>query len=181
MSLYSFLGPSRIPRSKFYVATKDPATDEYIFTCVTCGQTTPSKEKMVLHKQQHRRNKYKTTQPCRYCNQEIKVYSLAYHLEEQHGIPAPTCEICGKKFPLPSRLEEHKNNVHKNKKPFVCSICDTGFFHKHRLTRHMVAHTGEKKYKCHICDKTFAWDANLSVHMKTHKTTLKGKMSLCKT
>jgi len=51
-------------------------------------------------------------------------------------------------------------------RPFVCTICDKAFKHKHHLTEHGRLHSGEKPFRCEHCLKTFSHSGSFSQHMK---------------
>ena len=51
-------------------------------------------------------------------------------------------------------------------RPFICTICDKAFKHKHHLTEHGRLHSGEKPFRCEHCLKTFSHSGSFSQHMK---------------
>jgi len=62
-------------------------------------------------------------------------------------------------------------------RPFVCTICDKAFKHKHHLTEHGRLHSGEKPFRCEHCLKTFSHSGSFSQHMKNQYKYCKPPMA----
>lgn len=105
---------------------------------------------------------------CPYCEEMIPISRRAFHFDEKHGITAPTCGVCSKKFRLPSVLLSHQKNAHMREKNFSCDMCDMKFFNNYQMQKHKIKHVAERKYKCDFCNKTFVWKTNLTTHMMIH-------------
>lgn len=105
---------------------------------------------------------------CPNCDKKIPGHLRAYHMEEKHGVPAPTCGVCGKKFRFPCQMLQHQRKVHMGEKYAVCDICHKGFFNGLSLKLHMLTHSSERRYKCDVCSRDFRWENNLKDHMKIH-------------
>lgn len=105
---------------------------------------------------------------CPKCNIKVPASARAFHLEEVHGIPAPKCGICNKKFPFHNRLWLHQRSTHMREKNVLCKICGKQFFDNHGLKRHMATHAKERPFFCKVCSKRFNWKSNLDVHVRIH-------------
>ncbi len=69
------------------------------------------------------------------------------------------CPICGKEVSTQTRLVYHMN-IHMDKKPYKCKICDKTFNDRGNMRRHQKMHSQKEKsvFKCQFCEKTFAQD-----------------------
>ena len=58
-----------------------------------------------------------------------------------------SCEICGRQFQKPSKLQRHIDSVHEARKPFVCKEagCDFSCKRKDGLQRHMSSKHAAKR------------------------------------
>ncbi|XP_055637187.1 zinc finger protein 845-like isoform X2 [Toxorhynchites rutilus septentrionalis] len=93
----------------------------------------------------------------------------------------PRCDICGKTFLRPRRLNVHRTVVHgiedaANPLPhLMCDTCGKVFRYKPDLSSHLKCHSDKKllrepiRHKCDICEKTFGRPTILTVHLaKAH-------------
>ncbi|XP_010780655.1 zinc finger and BTB domain-containing protein 48-like [Notothenia coriiceps] len=62
----------------------------------------------------------------------------------------------------------HIKAIHRNERPFVCTLCGHAFSQKNNLNMHLRIHSGERPYQCHLCGKTFRTQASLDKHQRTH-------------
>ncbi|XP_055371904.1 zinc finger protein 879-like [Condylostylus longicornis] len=70
--------------------------------------------------------------------------------------------------------------VKKEKKRYICHICDRNFLGITDLKRHLLVHTGEKPHKCPNCDKTFRQTVCLKNHIAAvHSNDFKFKCPKC--
>jgi len=91
--------------------------------------------------------------------------------------PGPyLCTVCDKRFKHRHRLNQHKR-THTGEKPFVCRMCNKGFTLKEQLNVHMVRHTGAEgsSYSCSQCEKRFSSQSSLRQHMNIHRSKYKCK------
>jgi uncharacterized Zn-finger protein len=66
-----------------------------------------------------------------------------------------------------SNLHAHIK-IHSDGKPFVCVVCNAGFYQKIDLKVHTLTHTDDKIHECTFCKKTFKQAAHLKYHLHTH-------------
>ena len=63
--------------------------------------------------------------------------------------------------------ELDKDNVHDDRKDFVCRICKKVYARQHNLDAHFeFEHEEAKKHKCHICHKYFVNAGTRNKHIK---------------
>lgn len=113
------------------------------------------------------------------CDVKVPAYLRAAHLEEAHGIPAPTCGACGKKFGYPNQVLRHQKNFHMGEKRFRCRHCDMMFSSQANLTQHEIKHSEERGHKCEYCGKAFKWRKNLRTHIMMHLDDRRHICSVC--
>lgn len=108
------------------------------FSCTLCGKSFPDSKGLKRHGRVHR-------------NGRIHV-----------------CPQCGKGFVYRFGLTKHLQMVHGRLKPFVCQICNKGFYTKRDVEAHIRIHTGEKPFHCNLCEKKFTRRVELNVHLRWH-------------
>jgi KRAB domain-containing zinc finger protein len=114
---------------------------------------------------------------CPHCDQKVPGHLRAYHLEEMHGIPAPKCGICEKRFRFPYYVLQHHKKVHMGERMVTCDVCDKSFFDNVTLKSHMLTHSQARKFQCDFCRREFRWKNNLKDHILIH---MGEKRYLCK-
>lgn len=117
---------------------------------------------------------------CYFCETRVPGHLRAFHLEKEHGIPAPTCGACGKKFAYPFQVLRHQKNDHMGEKMFRCEVCDMKFASQGNLSQHFIKHTAVRIHKCEYCEKTFKWKKNLRTHILMHLDDRRHVCCLCK-
>lgn len=108
------------------------------FSCELCGKYFPDSKSFKQHNRVHR-------------NGRIHI-----------------CPKCGKGFVYRFGLSKHLQMVHGKIKPFICQICNKGFYSKRDVEVHIRIHTGEKPFHCHLCEKKFTRRVELNVHLRWH-------------
>uniref|UniRef100_A0A3Q1CT97 C2H2-type domain-containing protein n=1 Tax=Amphiprion ocellaris TaxID=80972 RepID=A0A3Q1CT97_AMPOC len=78
-----------------------------------------------------------------------------------------SCSVCGKSYPMPSRLREHFK-MHMREKLHHCSVCRKSFTFSSALRRHKRLHDDARPYQCAVCQKTFKQQSSLKSHQLTH-------------
>ena len=82
-----------------------------------------------------------------------------------------TCPYCCEQISTRSLYQKHMNVFHREKQalPFICSLCQKGFFSIMGLRHHMETHKG-RQFACIICDAKFQHKHHLKRHMEgVHK------------
>ncbi|XP_075989143.1 uncharacterized protein LOC142985078 [Anticarsia gemmatalis] len=140
------------------------------FPCDKCDKVFSNAAKRTLHmrgvhlKQQPRR--------CPICPERFNSnYQRTKHLRIVHNQTTGLfrCDTCGREYDLKYHLLIHIRSVHLQERNQECPICQSRFFSKYCLSRHMVIHTGEKNFKCEVCGKAYARRKNLKEHCRSHE------------
>lgn len=86
------------------------------------------------------------------------------------------CHICGQMLESSALLQRHMNMLHKNvgALPFLCPICQQGFFSYGGMRTHRLTHCAGRKHTCEICGYKFLYKH----HLKRHEIGVH-KMSRC--
>ena len=91
--------------------------------------------------------------------------SLSFNQPMQHS-----CTVCPQIFSHVNDLRAHIYKCHPNVKdafPFVCNVCQQGFFTKKTLKQHSEKHSSG--FQCNICSKTFGYSRSLIRHQEQCK------------
>ncbi|XP_026743994.1 zinc finger and SCAN domain-containing protein 31-like isoform X3 [Trichoplusia ni] len=163
---------------------KKGATSYYTVTqnsykCNICAKSYASQPLVSQHYRFVHLKRRPKDRKCPKCDERIPGYLRAKHLEKKHGIPAPTCGVCNKKFRFPCNVLQHQRKVHMGEKKVCCQVCDKSFFDNLTLKLHMATHSEEKRFKCSICGKMFRWENNLKDHVKIHTGEKKFACCVC--
>ncbi|KAL0810279.1 hypothetical protein ABMA28_010439 [Loxostege sticticalis] len=141
--------------------------------CPYCSKTLKSHSHYQIHLKNHktkvvRPSKKITYYSCDMCSYRgVHKNSLEAHTNKVHLRTRPyVCEICEKGFYRKSHLTEHIS-THANVKNFTCELCGDEFVAKKTLTEHIRLHTGERPYQCEICNKRFVSSGRRSDHFKS--------------
>lgn len=87
------------------------------------------------------------------------------------------CEKCFEQFPTTQLLQNHQTLYHS--KNFTCGLCNSSYYKKKELDRHvMTAHT-DIRYNCSKCSKSFSRKDKLARHEKTHLIPAFYNCALC--
>lgn len=83
------------------------------------------------------------------------------------------CEQCCYKTHRKEHFVRHVNNVHGNKRPFLCHLCGKAFKRGDALLQHYQTHpeigpSENSNYKCNICQKAFRSQCHLIEHQAVH-------------
>ncbi|KAJ2980741.1 hypothetical protein NUW58_g6868 [Xylaria curta] len=79
-----------------------------------------------------------------------------------------------------SKLKEHIQVVHLNKRLFKCNECDQAFTRKPNLDRHIQeVHLNERQFKCNECNQAFVRKQNLDEHIQAVHNKREFKCDKC--
>ena len=166
------------------------------YLCTICNQAFRRRNSLMLHIQQHHREK--SNYSCFICGKLFKVRpSLLGHLQLAHkkeeekilcsqcpkrfksnsNLKAHeklhtaertfACDVCSKLFKTVNHMKQHRK-THFQERDNVCEICAKGFFKLEHLKKHRLLHTGLKPFACTICAYRCNQKSNLNKHMKIH-------------
>lgn len=140
-----------------------------IFQCYICSKELKSFYLLRRHMLLFHLRNHSKRYSCDECPKKYtSMEHLRYHKRAIHRNERPfACSLCSKTFHDKAYLAKHCL-IHSKEKPFVCEICSKAFSHKSNLTRHKVCHVGERKFECDVCFKKFMFQAILNTHKLTH-------------
>ncbi|KAI5640792.1 hypothetical protein NE865_06900 [Phthorimaea operculella] len=104
---------------------------------------------------------------CSHCDRaydsrkSLREHNRRYHLK----IFKHQCDLCDKRFYIPSRLKEHLA-THSGERNFRCELCGKSYPRLRGLKSHLQSHYSENKYRCTLCGASFTQNSNLNNHMK---------------
>lgn len=150
------------------------------YKCNICGKVYSSQPLVSQHYRFVHLKRRPKDRKCTKCDERIPDYRRTAHLEKAHGIPAPSCGVCGKKFRFPCNVIQHQKKVHMGEKLEKCQVCEKSFFNKLSLKLHMSTHSAVKKFKCGVCERVFRWENNLRDHVRIHTGDKRFICPVCK-
>ncbi|GAB6030535.1 hypothetical protein CHUAL_007399 [Chamberlinius hualienensis] len=115
---------------------------------------------------------YKTTKPYFY-QRHMRVHCADKKLT---NIVAYQCDQCDYKTNRREHYIRHINDVHTNKRPFLCDFCGKAFKRPDALKQHKqthdepIAETRTSHYKCNVCQKKCRSQASLREHLAVHSS-----------
>ncbi|XP_069360923.1 fez family zinc finger protein 2-like [Maniola hyperantus] len=149
-----------------------------LYTCNICQNVYKKRNNFAQHyKHVHLRLRPKL-RSCHLCNVKVPGYMRAFHMEE-HGLPAPSCGACGKKFAFPFQVLQHQKFYHMGEAEYRCEPCNLKFKSRGKYNHHLIKHKDEKAYKCELCDKSFKWKNGLTTHMLIHNNIRRHICHIC--
>lgn len=108
---------------------------------------------------------------CKLCNEPTfpSMTRFYKHVHQQHpGHKSFSCDICGSKFNLKSRMTIHMKDRHsKFGKKHQCQFCAKLFYSDRELRGHEKIHLNERSYVCKLCGKCFNQKTILNTHLKS--------------
>lgn len=150
------------------------------YTCELCDSAFAE----LFDLKRHVNNRHVGSRPYA-CSDCEKAYfdsnTLKRHTMRSHTQERPhACQICPTAFLEKSELSKHMQRLHgeeraeqggskkANPKPYLCSHCGAGFWHKCSLESHMHKHSGLKPFSCSVCGNAFRAKSTLRCHMRIH-------------
>jgi len=134
--------------------------------CSQCGLAFKHSTMLRLHSRLHAGIR---PHKCPSCPKAYhKSSQLLQHMRCHTGERPYICAACPKQFSLRTQLVRHQNAVHRQLKPWQCSVCDKTFTQPGNLRIHMRVHTNEKPFACSICKLRFSYSTALKSHMRKH-------------
>ncbi|XP_073964375.1 uncharacterized protein, partial [Choristoneura fumiferana] len=159
---------------KNHMYTKHSIQEPDKFNCGHCGRQFRRKNTLAEHMMDVHIEK-----TCQHCELKFSRKRILFHMNESHGVPMPTCGICGLRALKESSLIRHQRNVHLNEKNIVCKVCKRRFFTRSNLRDHMITHNQERVFKCDVCGKTFARKECFRTHYRIHTGERPYRCGLC--
>ncbi|XP_023939893.2 zinc finger protein 287 isoform X4 [Bicyclus anynana] len=148
-----------------------------IYQCNVCSKQFKKRPNFSQHyRTVHLKQRLKL-RSCHLCEVKVPSWMRAFHMEEKHGLPAPSCGACGKKFAFPWKVLRHQKFHHMGESDFCCNVCNMSFISRSKLEDHQKKHEPERPFECEVCHKRFRWPNNLKTHMNIH---LNNKPHVCK-
>uniref|UniRef100_H2ZG47 C2H2-type domain-containing protein n=1 Tax=Ciona savignyi TaxID=51511 RepID=H2ZG47_CIOSA len=139
-------------------------TGDELYGCTSCGKKFPYKSSLQTHMILHSGEKSFT---CTVCGKSFAQKAHAKEHEASHvGIKRFSCMECQKRFAHKSGLARHISSIHLQYRPFACDICGRTFPLKTKLLEHTRIHTGEKPYVCSLCGLAYKANRSLKKHKK---------------
>ena len=99
------------------------------------------------------------------CDFDGKVFETRARLRNHmvYHQPKVNCEFCQIEV-LPTALQRHITNIHKNERKFQCQICQKSFKLDYSLKLHIQNHN--KTFECQTCSRKFPTQGILKKHVK---------------
>uniref|UniRef100_A0A4W2DPS1 Zinc finger protein n=1 Tax=Bos indicus x Bos taurus TaxID=30522 RepID=A0A4W2DPS1_BOBOX len=162
-------------------------TEEKEYKCKSCGKKFPVKQALQRHVLQcSAKSSLKDSSrsfQCSVCNTSFSsASSFEQHQETCQGDARFVCKAdsCGKRLKSKEALRRHQENVHTEKRPYNCEICNKSFKRLDQVGAHKVIHSEDKPYKCKLCGKGFAHRNVYKNHKKTHSEERPFQCEECK-
>ncbi|XP_008193761.2 gastrula zinc finger protein XlCGF26.1 [Tribolium castaneum] len=145
-------------------------TGEKPHVCEFCGRSFSRKDYLTEHLHRHTGKKPIV---CEHCGKSFRTKPVLKTHLLVHNI-GYGCEFCSKVFRYEKSLNSHKQNIHSEEKPFVCTHCNQRYCTLLAFTNHLETHGIKRKIHesgpllCQICDKEFLTKNRLKSHLLTH-------------
>lgn len=81
------------------------------------------------------------------------------------------CQFCGVHISSRAMYQKHLNSDHREHRalPFICSLCQKGFYSAPGLRHHLEAHKG-RQFACKFCEARFQHKHHMKRHVEgVHK------------
>ncbi|XP_037561644.2 histone-lysine N-methyltransferase PRDM9 [Dermacentor silvarum] len=132
-------------------AEVDVAVPREVFSCAECGDQFTVKQLLDNHR-------------------------LRKHMERPQG--KHQCARCAYSSNRRGDVTRHQR-THTGERPFVCHVCDRGFYRRGHLSSHMVVHTGEMPYECQDCGQCFTQASSMATHRRLQHSSRGARHHIC--
>ncbi|KAL8604662.1 hypothetical protein ACOMHN_013442 [Nucella lapillus] len=150
--------------------------------CEVCGKKCTEKNEYNSHMKLHTENNGVMKCPgCSYQSTDFYVYRK-HKYECAYLRPALQCEICGVHLKSAKSLKHHIAAIHRNDRPYKCSLCEKSFVFKTKLNCHMKYNHAEggRLFHCDKCGHRFIDPKGLKSHQRSvHSSEKPFKCSHC--
>ncbi|KAG7295375.1 hypothetical protein JYU34_022424 [Plutella xylostella] len=142
--------------------------------CSICPVVLHSLTELKEHLNSHEPGEKHKCHPCNKLFDTRKHYNIHVsswtHLRKvqpdiQFNFKCPDCDFTCKSNLV---MENHKNTVHLQIKPYSCEICGKRFTTNINLKYHMDRHEGVKRFQCSMCSNLFTTASGLKKHVLRH-------------
>ncbi|XP_023821993.1 zinc finger and SCAN domain-containing protein 2 isoform X4 [Oryzias latipes] len=149
-------------------------TEERPYKCDICDKAFGLKSLLKAHRKNHNKNQ------CHICGKTLSsTRGLSWHLMSHSEKRNFACDVCGKRFKIPSTLRIHKKIHMERERSFLCHICCKTFHCNTMLNIHMTTHSSEKPFVCQDCGKGFTMKSKLKFHQRVHSEERPHSCSHC--
>nr|CAD7409305.1 unnamed protein product [Timema poppensis] len=132
-----------------------------VFSCDICNFTCIRQGVLRRHKMTHNAVDF----ACDKCNYRTDHYKyLLKHKRLKHW----NNNKCSYKAIRKEHFMRHVNNVHNDKRPYLCDHCGKSFKRSDALKHHTFTTHGLSAYQCQVCSKIFRTQAQLNTHLAVH-------------
>lgn len=153
-----------------------------VHKCSQCHYTTDDRKFLTRHVRLKHRGQCsdKKSFPilnCPQCPYKTTKQHFYDRHKKMHGydkkISLYQCEQCKYKTLRKEHYVRHVNNVHGDKRPYLCHLCGKAFKRGDALQQHHLTHVDSKvpdstSFKCSVCDKSFRSQSHLFEHKAVH-------------
>ncbi len=74
------------------------------------------------------------------------------------------CRICYRTFKRRKYMLDHVQNIHEQKRRWMCGVCGQGFFSKSDFKIHSDGHLDKRDFLCRTCGKGFLTNSSRNRH-----------------
>lgn len=136
--------------------------------CKICDKSFKSSAALNYHIKTHSVAESKP-HSCPYCGKEFLAFiNLKQHLRIVHSlIKKHICLLCDKQFATLDHLKKHVLSQHQNERKHTCHVCAKNFTQLCHLKQHLAIHTSGKTLHCNICNSSFWRKVDLMRHIIT--------------
>ncbi|XP_063244640.1 zinc finger protein 260-like isoform X2 [Bacillus rossius redtenbacheri] len=160
------------------------------YYCNLCHYFTDQTRLLSKHKRvKHENSKNQSSSKTLSCA-ECKYTTNRRHLMQRHvrtheavtgvGQCRFQCNQCPYRASRKEHFVRHVNNVHKNRRPFLCDNCGKAFKRADALKQHRVVHAdSDPRAKCVVCDRVCRSQTQLNQHLAVHSNARPFLCEIC--